>query len=185
MNLTTTIYTYSGGEFDFAHPETSVILIEDIAHALANTCRFNGHTIAFYSVAQHSVMVSQIVPPEDALAGLLHDAAETYIGDMVTPLKRLLDNFREVEDRIEAEVLKRFGISAMPASVKPADLIMLATEKRDLLHSENSRNADWLSPPGITPLRDRITPLPPQAAKQAFLQRYAEIRETRQRRKVA
>lgn len=181
--MDTTIFTYGGGQFDFARPEASVILVEDIAHALAHTCRFNGHTTAFYSVAQHSVMVSRIVPPEDALAGLLHDAAEAYIGDMVTPLKRLLVNFCEIERHIEAEVLKRFGIGSMPASVKQADHIMLATEKRDLLNSENQKNACWITQNGIAPLPDRLLPLSPQAAEQAFLRRYAAI--ARHRRAAA
>ena len=103
-----TILTHSGRYFDFTKPHEHDFQIEDIAKALSNICRFNGHC-PFYSVAQHSVAVSMLVPPEYAMEGLMHDAPEAYLGDVTAPLKMLLKDYGALEDATWTAIALRFG----------------------------------------------------------------------------
>ena len=130
------ILTFSGVRFSPFDPYPNGIRIEDIAHSLAHQCRFGGHTREFYAVAQHSVLVSQLCGPEDALWGLLHDASEAYLGDVVRPLKQRpeFEPYRSAERQLQQLIAVRFGLAPdQPDSVTKADDLMLMIEYRDLM----------------------------------------------------
>lgn len=167
------IQTYSGRRFNPTNPYVDAIVIQDIAHALSMQCRFSGHVRKFYSVAQHSVLVSYICDSADALWGLLHDATEAYLVDVPRPLKRSgkFDAYLEFEAKMQVAICKRFGLPEKePPSVKRADTILLATEARDLMSPLHS---DWKQP--CDPLPFKIDPLNHQMAKDLFMKRFFEL----------
>jgi hypothetical protein len=130
-----TILLSNGAYFDFLNPGGSQWGAREISIALSKVCRFAGHCSGFYSVAEHSVLVAKLVPPEHRLAALLHDAHEAFTGDLTYPLKRLLGQLvRDIEDRIDAELFARFGV-ALPLDpcIKEADRWMLHIEQRRLM----------------------------------------------------
>ena len=160
----------SGAWFDLLDPHGSDFDIEDIAHGLAHVCRYAGQCDDFYSVAEHSLLVSEacVAAP---FAGLMHDAAEAFIGDVVRPLKQLLPDYRTIERGVEAAVFARFGLEGgIPASVKEADLEVLAAEQEQIMPPGT---ADWARAAAIEPARVRVRHLPPAQAKRDFLERFA------------
>lgn len=117
---------------DIENPDPDTINIHDIAHGLSNICRFGGHTTRFYSVAQHSCLVSYLAPKQLRLEALLHDAAEAYLGDVIKPLKVLIERssgYKRYEDNFQRLIATKFHID--PAAfglVKPFDLRALEIE---------------------------------------------------------
>ncbi len=173
MITTPYVSTFSGNRFYPLVPRIDHVTIEDIAHGLAFQCRFNGQTSEFYSVAQHSLVVASLVPTDLRLAALLHDAAEAYLGDMVKPLKVLLPAFAAIEDQVSAIIADAFGIDFSDyAPIKRADLIALATEKRDLMPHSAER---WAYLDDIRPLPQRIVTMSPGEAKREFLIEFARL----------
>lgn len=129
------IWMRSGRRFWPFSPLPEDIDATDIASNLSNLCRFCGRVRRFYSVAQHSVLVSLEADPGAALEALLHDAGEAYLGDVIAPVKRRLPEFMEAERRIMDAVRQRFGLSADPAvwaEVRRADDALLSAEFRDV-----------------------------------------------------
>jgi uncharacterized protein len=164
------ITTYSGIRFWPLLPNPADIRIEDIAHALSQQCRFAGHTRTFYSVAEHSVRVSLLCRPEDALWGLLHDASEAFLTDIPAPLKELpqFAPYREAEHRLQRAVALRFGLPEdQPATVTEADDTMLWIEAHSLLGSMPEEVIRDTRPPF-----EITDPLLPVEAERLFLGRF-------------
>lgn len=146
----TTLRTYNGHDIDMLAPEPGDIVLGDIAHALAMSCRFGGHCSMHYSVAEHSVAVADWLRDrghgEDVQrAGLLHDAAEAYIGDVISPMKRALAALggvvalEELEARWHRAIGNRFDVclDPLPAVVHDADQALFEIE-RDFLATRAS-----------------------------------------------
>jgi uncharacterized protein len=166
------ISTYTQKAFYFDKLDPDSICIEDIAHALSNVCRFSGHCPHHYSVAQHSVLVSKLCSQDDALTGLLHDATEAYIGDMVTPLKRLIPDFRSFEDRLWSIIAKKFGAKrVIPQGVHRADLAALSIEAKNLMGVDPK---EW----GLDEAPNLCDPVPVltnQEAERIFLREFKNL----------
>lgn len=170
------IQTFSGKRFYPLDPQPEQIDIVDIAHALSHACRFAGHCAHHYSVAQHSLLVSQHVPAEFALWGLMHDAAEAYLGDVPRPIKSLLPAYKEAERRVQAAICARFGLPPdEPPEVKRVDTAILADERRALMLKIDVDDPEW----GATepPLGIKIEPMIAFDAKWAFIDRFGSLLE--------
>lgn len=145
------IETYSGKKFYINNPE---FCIEDIAHALSNQCRFTGHTKRFYSVAEHSVLVSRIMTfldLGDPFEGLMHDAHEAYCADLASPWKVELPEYKVFEKKLEIPLRLWAGLpETVSEGCKRADWIALFVEAGELIHS---RALDW-QVPDMTMWRD-------------------------------
>ncbi|WP_405041351.1 HD family hydrolase [Phenylobacterium sp.] len=181
----------SGRRLDLLDPSPMDIEIEDIAHGLARVARWNGQTTGEhpFSVAQHSVVVEEIVAhirpgvePRWRLAALLHDASEYVIGDMISPFKAALGvDYRTFEARLESAIHTRFGLPAKtPATIKTlikradrACAFFEATQLAGFSHAESLAFFD--APPAGYALK--IDPLAPAQAQARYLQRYQVLSE--------
>ncbi len=171
-----TIQTATGLYFNFRGMTDNEIVMEDLASALSKICRFTGHCKEFYSVAQHSVMVSYIVPPQFTFQGLMHDAHEAYVGDVSSPLKQLIADYKKLERQVESRVRFCYGLPyELDPSVKEADLVALVTERRDLMPS-SSGNGEWSwLEENYKPLPFTIVPWEHRKAKAEFIRRFDEL----------
>ncbi len=152
------IHTYTGRKYFFDNPDHTQIEPRDISHSLSMICRYNGHIHKFYSVAEHCYIMARYTlelgnSPEVALAALLHDAAEAYVGDVTTPLKRLMGHeYDTIELKANKAIQDRFGVlmpvdSPIYNEVKELDRRILVNEVRELCLSA----PDWL-PKDLMPL---------------------------------
>jgi 5'-deoxynucleotidase YfbR-like HD superfamily hydrolase len=179
------LQTVSGRRVNPFDPDPDQLDPGDIARALANQCRFGGHCRTFYSVAQHSVIVSRLVEErggdaEDVFAALMHDATEAYLGDMPHPLKHrsaLGAAFKAAEEHLERAIRDRFAIKPDVPEIKRADRALLATERRAF----SAEAWHWPELDGVEPLELELTAWPPDEAARAFAERYRELEAARGR----
>lgn len=170
------IQTFTGKMFPLYSPGVWDIDIEDIANALSMICRFGGHTSSFYSVAEHCINVANEVDPKYAFDALMHDAAEAYIGDMVTPLKRGDEHIQQVELRIEAAIARRYQIALYDNDrdyeVKRADWAMCIYEAQHLLPRPDLLQY-WTPNTNLAPnSKPTLWCWKPQEAKKQFLRKF-------------
>ncbi len=170
------IQTFLGNRVDLGGGPPDQIDIRDIAHSLARQCRFGGHVRGYFSVAQHSVHVSRLCDPQDALWGLLHDATEGYLIDLPRPIKQMLPEYKPMESRLMARIAYAFGLDGeMPESVKVADVTALATERRDLMNASKEGHR-WAEDVELAVADAKIIkPLGPEDAEALFLDRFEEL----------
>lgn len=167
-----------GGQFWPMDPRADEIFIEDIAHSLAMQCRYAGHCLSFYSVAEHSVLMAQWFKAqgmaEYALTALLHDAPETYLVDVPRPVKPFLPGYKEAEQRVWLAVAERFRLNPIiSAHVHDAD--------NRILHDERAQNmSPCVVPWNLTgePLGVTLQFWTPEQAEAEFLATYWSIIET-------
>jgi len=171
------IQLQSGAMLDLLEPDPDLIRIEDIACSLSKSCRFNGRCRPFYSVAEHSILASELAQNDDVrndllIAFLMHDASEAYVGDVCKPLKNLLPEYVAIEERIQAAIVQRFNLPDVPrALIKQYDHQMLKAEQRELYPS-----ADW----GMDAITDRYVHFRwwnPKQAEAHFLRRFKMLSE--------
>lgn len=179
------IETVKGNKFYIDDPAFD---IEEMAHALAHQCRYTGHTREFYSVAEHSVLVSRIVQVMglgDPFEGLMHDGAEAYLSDIAAPWKALLPDYKKLEAKIEGPMREWLNLPpTLGNGIKQADWLALFLEAKVLIPSGAK---DWVAPDGIVGTAEGIRHHPllgihcwnPDAARERFLQRYNELSNAR------
>ena len=135
------IETYTGIHIDPLAPRPEDIRSEDIAHALSNLCRYNGHCKHFFSVAQHSINAAKYALRHHdyriALLALLHDAAEAYVSDIATPIKPHVRGFSGMERRVQKVIYSALFVCPPDAEearkVKHIDNVMMVTEAAALM----------------------------------------------------
>jgi hypothetical protein len=170
----TWIQTFTGKAFHYDAPTPEMVNIRDIAHALSNLCRFGGHTECFYSVAEHSILVSHLVHPMYAMQGLLHDATEAYVVDVPRPLKELLTDYQDVEYHVWQVIAAKFGLpELLHPSIKLADNMVLLTERNALL--KQPPPIPWTWAKGLEPAKVEINCYQSATVERMFLKRFKDL----------
>jgi len=168
------MHTYTGRKFYPLDPREDEINIIDIAHALSMNCRYNGHTKKFYSVAEHCVLMTDYLPQELKLAGLLHDSAEAYMSDLIHPIKKNMPKFYEIENRLLNRIYQRYNIEIIEDEwdfVKQIDFDIAGDEKEQAMNNPN--NIEW-EIIGVG-LGAKLKFWSPELAKVHFLLKFVEL----------
>jgi len=190
------IQTYTNQKFDYSDVESYTPTIEEVAHCLGNTCRYNGHCKVYYSVAEHAARAAQLafrlnLSPEIQYAALHHDDDETYTGDFMRPLKRMLvvrhherysEPFSMLEERIQERCRQTFKVpwsDEIAAAVRDLDNTMLLVEKEYLLGPEPEPWArvevplTWCNEASMLVASRWRFGMPPTDARELYLERHA------------
>lgn len=181
----THLETASGRYVDLVAPVPESICVEDIAHALANTCRYGGQSTRFFSVAEHACIVADRLSvqgrsPRVVLAGLHHDDAEAYLVDIPRPLKHLIVGYRELEGRMATVIDIALGLPG-GAVIAATDIVKSADDwalSLEAYHLMPSRGAGWFSEGLFDPDRDGDDwpiGMSPRVAEAAYLQRHRAL----------
>lgn len=168
------IQTYTGSKWYLEPSKNTEYLLPDIANSLAKLARFNGHSRAFWSVAQHSIILAEqiykkIGNKRYALAGLLHDGAESVIGDVPTPFRAMFEEAKNIEDIIELQIFKDYGVAEFykDRTIKQYDLRMLRTEIQQLMEHD-------MCDQSLIPFDIKLLPQSPSAALSTFYRAFYE-----------
>jgi hypothetical protein len=166
------IETHSAKYFQYLKRNPENIVIEDIAHALSQICRFSGQCKEFYSVAQHCCIVHDVAPSHLKLDGLLHDASEAYISDIPRPVKTIVYQIKELETFIQMQVAQRFKLSfPYKSQIEILDTQLMLAEAQQLFRQ---KVAWWVE--GMDPLDVIVTPCwNPKIAETEFLKRFDKL----------
>jgi hypothetical protein len=163
--------TFTGKQFWSLDPRVEDIDIYDIAHALSMQCRYGGHTLGFYSVAEHCCHVCDYSPPNDKLWGLLHDASEAYLTDVIRPIKPYLGNYAEIENQLMLVIATRFNLPSMPRSVKEVDGRILVNEREQIM---SRAPHDW-NDTGDPLIGLQLQLWSPAQARAQFMERFSRL----------
>lgn len=150
------IETYTGRSFHPLEPDVEKLSVIDIAHALANQCRYSGHVAWFYSTAQHCVLLAQYVLDNggsalEAMQILMHDAAEAYLVDIPRPVKQFMPEYRKWDHAINVSIREWLGWSGFPIPTYQDDIdSRVIVDERHVLMSKSPN--DWghrMAPIGV------------------------------------
>jgi len=177
------IQTYTGQKFNFCELDPKTVNILDIAHALSMLVRFNGHIIRHYSVAQHSWFAAKVCMETTgdkrlSYITLLHDISEVYLSDLCRPIKTVLPDYIEMENKLLLGLYNCFGVSEeeykdTKEQVKTFDNIALITEATQLLASPPIDN--WITAYPAEPYSEELITLLPHEAKDLFLMKFYQL----------
>jgi len=175
-----TILLGSGNYFDYDNTENSEVTLSDLAYALAFTARFSGQCVSrrtgkrvYYSVAQHCEIMSRLVPQRLMYAALMHECGESVCGDLNTPLKSKLPDYRRIEKQCERAIMSTFKVGEYDhLTLKEFDVRLWVTERRDLMNWDGQR---WGEDDIAEPFDFEIVPLGPYEAANVFIARFFEI----------
>lgn len=177
FNVTGWIETYTGRMVTPITPDPDTLCVTDVAHALANKCRYSGHTLSFYTVAEHSYLMAQWLATEGdteaARWALIHDAVEAYLPDVARPLKPFIQNWKQLEGNMEEAIKVHFDEypnAAVAGLVHSIDTRILLTEADRLLPSRGRR---WEI--DATPLPVRLRCWNPRIAEANFLTIFRDL----------